>query len=379
MTPLNSRDRTRYSRQLRLPEIGEAGQERLKNGSVLMIGAGGLGSPAALYLAGAGVGRIGIIDGDTVDISNLHRQILHDTASAGQRKTASAARRLHELNPDVEVVLYEEPLTSFNGLEVIGNFDLVIDGSDNFPTRYLANDACVLLGKPNVYGSVYRFEGQASLFHGPSGRCYRCIYSDPPPPELVPSCEEGGVLGTVAGIIGLIQATEAIKWLCGMESSLLGRLLLFDAMAMRFREIRIPENRSCKACGENPEIKALIDYDAYCGLNRKAGAAAGEITAAELLSARSSERTLRLIDVRETAEWGAGHIDQALHIALTDLPQRLGELSTEDEIVLYCQTGGRSSKGREILRAAGFQRVRSLTGGFRQWLREVSDLRTKSG
>ncbi|HVT05279.1 MAG TPA: molybdopterin-synthase adenylyltransferase MoeB [Thermoanaerobaculia bacterium] len=372
MTSLTETDLVRYSRQMRLPEVGEAGQGRLKAGSVLLVGAGGLGSPAALYLAGAGVGRIGIIDGDTVDVSNLHRQVLHGTGSAGQPKTASAGERLRDLNPEIEVVLIEEALTSSNGLRVIADFDLVLDGSDNFPTRYLTNDACVLLGKPNVYGSVFRFEGQASFFHASAGPCYRCIYSDPPPPALVPSCEEGGVLGTVPGIIGLIQATEAIKWLAGLGSSLLGRLLLFDGRSMQFRELKIPKNPRCKVCGENPEIKALIDYDAYCG-TPKSTANPGEITAGELRAARAAGRPVRLIDVRETHEWAAARIDGAQHIPLRELPMRLSALSPDEEIVLYCQMGGRSARGRDVLREAGFRHVKSLAGGIQQWLRELSD------
>jgi len=360
----------RYSRQMQLPEIGEEGQQRLKNSSVLLIGAGGLGSPAALYLAGAGIGKIGIIDGDSVEISNLHRQVLHGTAAAGRSKTASARERLADLNPEIEILPISEQLSSVNALGLIAGYDLVIDGSDNFPTRYLTNDACVLLKKPNVYGSVFRFEGQASFFYAPEGPCYRCIYSDPPPPHLVPSCEEGGVLGTIPGIIGLIQATEAIKWLAGMGSSLLARLLLFDGATMRFRELKIPKNPECKICGPDPEITALIDYESFCGT---AKSDTGEWAADQLRVALQQGRKIRLIDVREPHEWEASKIEGAELIPLRELPARTGELSRDEEIVVYCQMGGRSARARELLVEAGFARVRSLRGGMQAWRRGVSD------
>jgi molybdopterin/thiamine biosynthesis adenylyltransferase/rhodanese-related sulfurtransferase/molybdopterin converting factor small subunit len=358
----------RYSRHLLLPEVGVAGQRKLKAARVLTIGAGGLGSPLSLYLAAAGVGTIGIVDFDVVDLTNLQRQIVHGTSTLGRPKLESAAARLTDVNPNVRIEKHEARLTSENALEILREYDIVVDGTDNFPTRYLVNDACVLLGKPNVYGSIFRFEGQASLFYAPEGPCYRCIYSEPPPPGLVPSCAEGGVLGVLPGIIGSIQALETIKWIIGAGDSLIGRLLLFDALKLRFRELQLRKDPSCPICGDNPSIHELIDYEAFCGIGAEPTYAGPEITAEELrreMKEKGSE--LVLIDVREPHEWEIAHIEGARLIPLGQLPERLGELDGHSEIVTHCHHGARSMKALQVLKGAGFSRVRSLAGGIDAW------------
>jgi adenylyltransferase/sulfurtransferase len=358
----------RYSRHLLLPEVGMVGQRKLKAARVLTIGAGGLGSPLSLYLAAAGVGTIGIVDFDVVDLTNLQRQIVHGTASLGRPKLESAEARLNDVNPNVRIEKHETRLTSQNALDILRDYDIVVDGSDNFPTRYLVNDACVLLGKPNVYGSIFRFEGQASVFYAKEGPCYRCIYAEPPPPGLVPSCAEGGVLGVLPGIIGSIQALETIKWILGAGDSLIGRLLLFDALKLRFRELRLRKDPACPICGDQPSIHELIDYEAFCGIGAEPVYAGPEITAEELR--QDMERKgpdLVLIDVREPHEWEIAHIEGARLIPLGQLPERLGELDGHAEIVTHCHHGARSMKALALLKGAGFNRVRSLAGGIDAW------------
>jgi sulfur-carrier protein adenylyltransferase/sulfurtransferase len=370
--PLSQAEVLRYSRHLLLPEVGVAGQRKLKAARVLTIGAGGLGSPLSLYLAAAGVGTIGIVDFDVVDLTNLQRQIVHGTSTLGRPKLESAEARLNDVNPNVRIEKYEARLTSENALDIIRDYDIVVDGTDNFPTRYLVNDACVLLGKPNVYGSIFRFEGQASLFYAPEGPCYRCIYSEPPPPGLVPSCAEGGVLGVLPGIIGSIQALETIKWIIGAGNSLLGRLLLFDALKLRFRELQLRKDPSCPICGDNPSIHELIDYEAFCGIGAESAYAGPEITAEDLrqeLSEKGSD--LLLIDVREPHEWEIAHIEGAQLIPLGQLPERLGELDGHAEIVTHCHHGARSMKALALLKGAGFSKVRSLAGGIDAWADRV--------
>jgi molybdopterin/thiamine biosynthesis adenylyltransferase/rhodanese-related sulfurtransferase/molybdopterin converting factor small subunit len=366
--PLSHAEVLRYSRHLLLPEVGMAGQRKLKSARVLTIGAGGLGSPLSLYLAAAGVGTIGIVDFDVVDLTNLQRQIVHGTSTLGQPKLESAAARLQDVNPNVNVERHETRLTAANALEIIQEYDIVVDGSDNFPTRYLVNDACVLLGKPNVYGSIFRFEGQASVFYAAEGPCYRCLYSEPPPPGLVPSCAEGGVLGVLPGIVGSIQALETIKWIIGAGDSLVGRLLLFDALKLRFRELQLRKDPACPICGSNPSIRELIDYEAFCGIGAEPAYEGPEISAEELhremLDKRSS---LVLIDVREPHEWDIAHIEGARLIPLGQLPERLGELDGQAEIVAHCHHGARSMKALALLKGAGFNRVRSLAGGIDAW------------
>ena len=358
----------RYSRHLLLPEVGITGQRKLKAARVLTIGAGGLGSPLSLYLAAAGVGTIGIVDFDVVDLTNLQRQIVHGTSTLGQPKLQSAEARLTDVNPNVRIETHETRLSSENALEILREYDIVVDGSDNFPTRYLVNDACVLLGKPNVYGSIFRFEGQASLFYAKEGPCYRCLYSEPPPPGLVPSCAEGGVLGVLPGIIGSIQALETIKWIIGAGDSLIGRLLLFDALKLRFRELQLRKDPSCPLCGQNPTIRELIDYEAFCGIGTEPEYAGPEITAEELAGEmRQKGADLVLIDVREPHEWDIAHIDGARLIPLGQLPERLRELDGHAEIVTHCHHGARSMKALQLLKGAGFSRVRSLAGGIDAW------------
>jgi sulfur-carrier protein adenylyltransferase/sulfurtransferase len=362
----------RYSRHLLLPEVGVAGQRKLKAARVLTIGAGGLGSPLSLYLAAAGVGTIGIVDFDVVDLTNLQRQIVHGTSTLGRPKLESAEARLTDVNPNVRIEKHETRLTSENALGIIREYDIVVDGTDNFPTRYLVNDACVLLGKPNVYGSIFRFEGQASLFYAPQGPCYRCIYSEPPPPGLVPSCAEGGVLGVLPGIIGSIQALETIKWIIGAGNSLLGRLLLFDALKLRFRELQLRKDPSCPICGDNPTIHELIDYEAFCGIGAEPTYAGPEITAEELRQEMNEKGSdLVLIDVREPHEWEIAHIEGARLIPLGQLPERLGELDGHTEIVTHCHHGARSMKALALLKGAGFSKVRSLAGGIDAWADRV--------
>ncbi|MEO8227007.1 MAG: molybdopterin-synthase adenylyltransferase MoeB [Gemmatimonadota bacterium] len=361
----------RYSRHLLLPEVGEAGQRRLRAARVLLVGAGGLGSPAALYLAAAGIGTLGLVDFDEVDLTNLQRQILHGTADVGRSKLASASDRISDLNPGVQVETHETRLTSANALALLGQYDIVIDGSDNFPTRYLVNDACVMLGRPCIYGSIFRFEGQASVFDAATGPCYRCLYPEPPPPGMVPTCAEGGVLGVLPGIIGSIQALEAIKWIIGAGESLVGRLVLFDALRLRFRELRLRKDPDCPMCGTAPTIHELGDYEAFCGIT--AAAAIDEVTPRSLREALDGAVPLQLVDVREPHEWTLGRIAGATHIPLGDLASRLSVLDPRVPIVTYCGRGSRSLRALQLLRGAGFANVRSLAGGFERWRRMEND------
>jgi adenylyltransferase/sulfurtransferase len=363
----------RYSRHLTLPDVGLEGQLKLRDARVLLIGAGGLGSPAALYLAAAGVGTLGLVDFDLVDRSNLQRQILHGTSAIGTAKTDSARARLRDVNPHVSVETFSERLTSANALDILRTFDIVVDGSDNFPTRYLVNDACVLLGKPDVYGSVFRFDGQVSVFHATQGPCYRCLYAEPPPPDLVPSCAEGGVLGVLPGIIGSLQALETIKLIVGVGQPLIGRLLLFDGRRMQFRELVLEKDPECPVCGDRPSVTELIDYEAFCGVG-DGGQRNGEgveITAEELQRERARNPVLVLIDVREPREAEIARIEGARLIPLRELPQSIAQLPAHAAIVTLCHHGLRSLKAREILKGAGFADVRSLAGGIDAWAREV--------
>src|SRR3954464_2811388 len=364
----------RYSRHLIMPEVGMDGQLKLKAAKVLCIGAGGLGSPLALYLAAAGVGTIGIVDFDVVDFTNLQRQIIHTTADVGRKKLDSAEDKLRAINPNVNVVRYDTRLSSANALEIIRDFDIVIDGTDNFPTRYLVNDACVLTGKPNVYGSIFRFEGQVSVFGTEEGPCYRCLYREPPPPGLVPSCAEGGVLGILPGLVGVMQATEAIKLILGAGEPLIGRLLLVDALAMRFRELKLRKNPECPACGTHPTIKKLIDYEQFCGIpaasHQEPAVNANDITPEELKRRLDAGDDLFVLDVREPNEYQIANLGGYL-IPLGDLPKRVSELDSSREIVAHCKMGGRSAKAVDFLRQAGFKKVRNLTGGITAWSDKV--------
>ncbi|HEV8130963.1 MAG TPA: molybdopterin-synthase adenylyltransferase MoeB [Acidobacteriota bacterium] len=363
----------RYSRHLIMPEVGMEGQKKLKAASVLLIGAGGLGSPAAMYLAAAGVGRMGIVDFDVVDFSNLQRQILHATGAVGSPKLESARQRIQEINPNVEVNLYEIRLTSGNALDLFREYDFIVDGTDNFPTRYLVNDACVLSGKPNIYASIFRFEGQASVFATKEGPCYRCLYPEPPPAGLVPSCAEGGVLGVLPGIIGTIQATETIKLILGTGEPLIGRLLLLDALQMKFRELKLRKNPQCPACGTH-EIKALIDYEQFCGVGQTQEASPGsewEITPLELKERLDQGDKLYILDVREPHEYQICRLGGSHLIPLGEIPQRVNELNSADEIVVHCKMGGRSAKAVEFLRQAGFKKVKNLKGGIDLWAQTV--------
>ena len=377
---LSREELKRYSRHLTLPEFGVDGQEKLKASSVLIIGAGGLGAPLGLYLAAAGVGTLGIVDFDVVEESNLQRQVIHATAGVGGSKAASAARRIAELNPFVRTVLHDERLTSANAMDVLRPYDVVVDGTDNFPTRYLVNDACVLLGKPLVYGSVYRFEGQASLFDAKIGPCYRCLFPEPPPPGSVPSCEEGGVLGVLPGLVGMIQATETIKRIAGIGESLAGRLLVFDALEMRFRELRLRKDPSCPVCGPNPSVTGLIDYEAFCGVapsgaERANGANVSEqgvdITPKELKAKLDRKDRFDLVDVREEYEIDIAALPYTKWIPLRELGDRVGELDPNAETVVYCRSGSRSAHAVEFLRRNGFANARNLEGGILRWSDDV--------
>jgi sulfur-carrier protein adenylyltransferase/sulfurtransferase len=362
---LSHEELLRYSRHLLLPEVGVLGQRRLRSARVLLIGAGGLGSPAALYLAAAGVGTLGLVDFDRVDLTNLQRQILHGTSAVGRTKLDSAAERIGDLNPGVTVNPHAVRLSRENALGIIAGYDIVVDGSDNFPTRYLVNDACVMLRRPYVYGSIFRFEGQASVFALKDRPCYRCLYPEPPPPGLVPTCAEGGVLGVLPGVIGSIQALETIKLILDAGDSLAGRLLLFDALRLRFRELRLRRDPACPVCGDAPTIHELIDYETFCGLGPAGGDI--EVSPAALRAERSAGRAMTLVDVREPHEWAARRIDGATLIPLGELPERLGELDSRLPVVAYCQRGTRSRRAADILRAAGFADVRSLMGGIERW------------
>jgi molybdopterin/thiamine biosynthesis adenylyltransferase/rhodanese-related sulfurtransferase/molybdopterin converting factor small subunit len=372
----------RYSRHLIMPEVGVDGQRKLKGGSVLCIGAGGLGSPVAMYLAAAGIGTLGMVDFDTVDFSNLQRQILHGTPDVGRPKLASARERLQALNPNVHVETYETALTSQNALKLFEPYDVIIDGTDNFPTRYLVNDACVLSGKPNAYGSIFRFEGQASVFATKEGPCYRCLYPEPPPPGLVPSCAEGGVLGVLPGMIGVIQATEAVKLILGVGEPLIGRFLIYDALRMRFRELKLRKDPDCPVCGTHPTVTALIDYEQFCGITPAvqepmAVNTSTEITSVELKQRLDRGEKLRIIDVREPNEYQINRIAGSELIPLGDVPKRYGELNPEEEIIVHCKVGGRSAKAADFLRSVGFKRVLNLKGGILDWVDKVDPTQPK--
>ncbi len=373
MPDLDRDELVRYSRHLVLPEVGEDCQRRLKAARVLLVGTGGLGSPLGLYLAAAGVGTLGLVDFDVVDASNLQRQIIHGTRDVGRPKIASARDRLIDVNPHVQVIGHETRLTSDNALDLVREYDIVVDGTDNFPTRYLVNDACVLAGKPNVYGSIFRFEGQASVFGVPGQPCYRCLYPEPPPPGLVPSCAEGGVLGVLPGVIGTIQATETIKLILGAPETLAGRLLLFDAWGMRFRELKLRRDPACPVCGDVRTLHALIDYDQFCGLGRgEPATTAHEIDARELKRRIDTGERVQLIDVREPHEHAIARIPGAVLIPLSQVVGRMAELDPARELVVHCKLGGRSAKAIEALRAAGYAGAMvNLRGGIQAWGEQV--------
>src|SRR3989454_2226966 len=366
----------RYSRHLIMPEVGVEGQRKLKAAKVLSIGAGGLGSPVAMYLTAAGVGTLGIVDFDVVDFSNLQRQILHGTPDVGRSKLASAKDRLQALNPNVDIVTHDTAISSENALKLFEPYDVIVDGTDNFPTRYLVNDACVLTGKPNAYGSIFRFEGQASVFATKDGPCYRCLYPEPPPPGLVPSCAEGGVLGVLPGIIGTIQATETIKLIIGVGEPLIGRFLIFDALRMRFRELKLRKDPDCPVCGTHPTVTKLIDYEQFCGVTSATEEpitvnSATEITSVELKQRLDRGDKLKIVDVREPNEYQINRIPGSELIPLGDVPKRVNELNPDDEIVVHCKTGGRSAKAADFLRSVGFKKVLNLKGGVLDWIDKV--------
>ncbi len=373
---LNKDEVLRYSRHLIMPEVGMDGQLKLKSAKVLLVGAGGLGAPLGLYLAAAGVGRIGIVDFDVVDYTNLQRQVIHGTSDVGRKKLDSAADRMKEINPHITIDKHEAALSSENALDILKDYDMVIDGTDNFPTRYLVNDACVLLGKPNVYGSIFRFEGQATVFAYEGGPCYRCLYPEPPPPGLVPSCAEGGVLGILPGTIGLIQATEAVKLILGVGEPLVGRLLLYDALAMRFRELKLRKNSECPVCGEHRTITKLIDYHQFCGVPRQPAEPAPQANEWEIDVVQVKARMDRgdqfvLIDVREPHEYRICNIPHAQLIPLGELPKRVKELNSADDIVVHCKSGMRSARAVEFLKQAGFRKVKNMKGGILAWSDKV--------
>ncbi|MCH8304642.1 MAG: molybdopterin-synthase adenylyltransferase MoeB [Candidatus Marinimicrobia bacterium] len=364
----------RYSRHLIMPEVNIDGQQKLKASSVLLIGAGGLGSPSSLYLAAAGIGRMGIVDFDVVEDSNLQRQVLYGTSDIGTPKLEAAEKRLKDLNPRLNVEPYQERLSSENAREIISKYDVVVDGTDNFPTRYLVNDACVLEGKPNVYGSIFRFDGQVSVFNHEGGPCYRCLYSEPPPPGLVPSCAEGGVLGVLPGIVGTIQATEAIKLIVGMGESLSGKLLLIDALSMDFRKLNIKKNPDCKVCSDNPELTELIDYENFCGVAPQAEEDSGkisQITPVELKARMDEGDNLVLLDIREEIETRICQIEGSVHIPMQEIPSRLSELDMHSDLIIYCKSGERSYAVTEFLKKSGFSRVANLYGGTLAWSETV--------
>ena len=363
----------RYSRHLIMPEVGMEGQQKLKAAKVLCIGAGGLGSPLALYLTAAGVGTLGIVDFDVVDYTNLQRQIIHSTADVGRKKLDSAAEKLKAINPYINLRTFDTRLTSANALELFREFDIIADGTDNFPTRYLVNDACVLTGKPNVYGSIFRFEGQASVFATEEGPCYRCLYPEPPPPGLVPSCAEGGVLGILPGLVGVIQATETIKLILGQGDPLIGRLLLVDALGMKFRELKLRKSPDCPVCGKNPTVKELIDYNEFCGVRGEEAPVATDVpamTVEELKQQLDSKKDLFILDVREPHEYQICNLNGYL-IPLGDLPKRVHELDSSRDIVAHCRSGVRSGKAVTFLRQSGFKKVHNLTGGILAWADKI--------
>ena len=366
----SSDELARYSRHLIMPEVGLEGQGALKASSVLIIGAGGLGTPSATYLAAAGVGRIGIVDFDDIERSNLHRQVLYSEQDVGKSKVEVAKQRLLEINPNVSIELHKVRLDSSNALDILRNYDVIIDGADNFPTRYLVNDACVLLGKPSVYASIYRFEGQASVFYAKEGPCYRCLYPEPPPPGLVPSCAEGGVLGILPGIMGCIQAAEAIDLILGNGTPLIGRLLLFNALNMRFEEFKLKKNPECPVCGQNPTVKELIDYEAVCGIEDELDSEF-DLPVQALKQALVEKKNVFILDVREPFEYEIAHIEGSKLIPLGQLTQRVNELDTADQIVVYCHTGVKSAQAVRFLNDLGFKKVKNLKGGIRAWTREI--------
>lgn len=368
----------RYSRHLIMPEVGMEGQLKLKQAKVLLVGTGGLGAPMALYLAAAGVGTIGLVDFDVVDFSNLQRQVIHGTKDVGKAKIDSAIETMLDINPFINVVRHETALKSDNALDIIKDYDLVADGTDNFPTRYLVNDACVLLKKPNAYGSIFRFEGQATVFAYPGGPCYRCLYPEPPPPGLVPSCAEGGVLGILPGVVGLIQATEVVKLILGAGEPLVGRLMLYDALGMKFRELKLRRNPECPVCGDHPTVTKLIDYEQFCGIPAApppppAGGtpAMGEIDAKGLKARMDGGNKFVLVDVREPHEFQIGRIPGSVLIPLGELPKRLNELNPADDIVVHCKMGGRSAKAIDFLKTQGFSNLTNLKGGILAWSDQV--------
>ena len=366
---ISPREYRRYGRHLIIPEVGLEGQRRLKASRVLIIGTGGLGAPSSLYLAAAGVGTLGLVDFDTIDETNLHRQILYSDKQIGRSKVQTAKERLLEANPNITVKTYEEPLTSDNALEIFKGYDIIVDGTDNFPTRYLTNDACVKLGKPNVYASIFRFEGQATVFDAKKGPCYRCLYPKPPPPGLVPSCAEGGVLGVLPGLVGLIQATETIKLILGKGEPLIGRLLIYDALGMNFEELKIKKNPNCPVCSKKSESVKLIDYQQFCGIEKTPDIAV--VGPKELSQELSKGKKVLLVDVREPHEYEIARIEGSKLIPLGELPERVNELDTADELVLYCHTGGRSARATDFLRGLGFKKVRNLEGGIEAWAVQV--------
>jgi molybdopterin/thiamine biosynthesis adenylyltransferase/rhodanese-related sulfurtransferase/molybdopterin converting factor small subunit len=375
-TTLSTDEILRYSRHLIMPEVALSGQEKLKAAKVLLIGAGGLGSPLGLYLAAAGVGTIGLVDSDVVDFTNLQRQVMYGTSDVGTAKLEAAQQRLLDLNPHITIRTHSVRLSSENALDILRDYDVIVDGTDNFPTRYLVNDACVMLGKPNVYGSIFRFEGQVSVFYAQEGPCYRCLYPEPPPPGLVPSCAEGGVLGVLPGTVGAMQATETVKLILGIGEPLIGRLLRFDALGMRFKEYKLRKDPHCPVCGEHPTQTELIDYDQFCGITPEPKpteivAPEWQITPTELVAQRAAGKDPVVIDVREPHEWEIAYIPGSRLIPVGEIPARMHELDSSQEIVLYCRTGVRSARALEQLRAAGFTKLKNLTGGIHAWADEV--------
>jgi molybdopterin/thiamine biosynthesis adenylyltransferase/rhodanese-related sulfurtransferase len=364
----------RYSRHLIMPEVGMEGQLKLKQAKVLCIGAGGLGSPLALYLAAAGVGKLGLVDFDVVDFTNLQRQVIHGTKDVGRSKLASAAETIGDINPNVEIMAHETRLSSENALDLFKEYDVVADGTDNFPTRYLVNDACVLLGKPNVYASIFRFEGQATVFYAREGPCYRCLYPEPPPPGLVPSCAEGGVLGVLPGIMGTIQALETVKLILGRGNSLIGRLLVFDALGLKFRELKLRKSPDCPVCGPNPSIRELIDYEQFCGIRGEEhvpDTQVPEITPIELKRLIDQNKPFKLIDVREPHEYDICRIPGSTLIPLGEVTRRMHELDSADELVVHCRSGARSAKAVDFLMKSGFRKIHNLKGGILAWSDQV--------
>ena len=372
---LNNDEVARYSRHLIMPEVGMDGQLKLKSASVLCIGAGGLGSPVAMYLGAAGVGRIGIVDFDVVDYSNLQRQVIHGTPDVGRSKLDSARDRLNAINPEVTVETHDVALSSENALELLANYDVIVDGTDNFPTRYLVNDACVILGKPNVYGSIFRFEGQASVFATKDGPCYRCLYPEPPPPGLVPSCAEGGVLGILPGVVGTIQATEAVKLIIGVGEPLINRFMIYDALRMKFRELKLRKDPDCPVCGETPTVTELIDYEQFCGITGAAtedvSSEALDTTVEDLKTRIDGKDEVLVLDVREPQEFQICRIPGSTLIPLNDLPQRLAELEGYKDMVVHCKSGVRSAKAVKLLHEAGFSDAKNLRGGILAWIDEI--------